>query len=301
MLAHRPFVGRQDLGRGLLPEVRLQKRKVAAAAVANVPADQIERGLFQRPDRLGQVELLGPRVGVDEVPQRVLLGPLDLPVPLDGLAIPLAKRVVEGVAVQVPVAQERQLVVGVVPFRRQIDAGHVADLPDRDHDVVEVAVLLEQLEGLFSIEVLAREMPGRLKKRDDLDGVEPPVAHLARELVDVFRVPAAPQRRLAVVVHQIPVVSHDVVHDGVNQRHGPVAPGLLRHDLGKDRIREEMPDDLVAAGGRLPDPVGVACRLPSAFVGHLIAGAVERAGGKARHRRDLGEPLHRLEGLVAVA
>ena len=52
-------------------------------------------------------------------------------------------------------------------------------------------------------------------------------------------------------------------HDIVYQCNRPVAPILVRNDLGEDAVDEDVPDDFIAAGRRFPCPVRVLCGLPA--------------------------------------
>jgi len=78
-------------------------------------------------------------------------------------------------------------------------------------------------------------------------------------------------------------------------------PRRVGDDLGEDGIDEEMAHDLIAAGRCLPDPSLIVGDLPARLVGHLVSGPFNGPRRKALHRCDLGETLHRLERLVAVA
>ena len=59
----------------------------------------------------------------------------------------------------------------MIPFCGQIDAGNPAYLGDGDHDVIQVAVLFEQLEGFVFIYFFAGEVVCRLQESDNFDGV----------------------------------------------------------------------------------------------------------------------------------
>ena len=121
---HRELVVRQhDQRPGPLEPIRHRiDRHVEPSGVGHRPFDLIDRNLAQRAERLHEIELLraSPH-GIDEVPQRIALGPLDLPASLEALPVHVQDRRIRFVQQQRIVREERQLVVRMVDVTRNHD------------------------------------------------------------------------------------------------------------------------------------------------------------------------------------
>ena len=71
-------------------------------------------------------------------------------------------------------------------------------------------MLVEHLERLLPVYVLAREFVRELEEGNEFGAVQPPIPDRGGIVVHVFRVPPAPERRLAVGIDQVIVMPEDV-------------------------------------------------------------------------------------------
>ncbi len=150
---------------------------------------------------------------------------------------------------------------------------------------------------------VAGHRKGELQAGGKFGAVELTVVDCGREPVHVLRIPTAPERRLAVHVHEIQVMREDVVHDANVVGSEAGAFGRIGgHELPHHGMGERLGADLIAAGVALPLPAGIGRVAPAVGIGELEALALERARGEtgvgvdALQALQCGEQTPRLAG-----
>jgi hypothetical protein len=97
-----------------------------------------------------------------------------------------------------PIRDKSEKIIRVVPVHAHLnafvfEARRIGDAGHRNHDVVEVTVLLDQLECFFFVKGFACNCVAKLEGRDNLRAVQTAIIHCLGEGVHVFGIPARPQ------------------------------------------------------------------------------------------------------------
>src|SRR5262245_53599107 len=251
--AYRRFVIRQYYQSLFVIEFVIQSIywNVQLARVDHSPRDLIHRDFLQRVDRFVTIKLFASAPhGVDEIPERVTLGALDLPGAFERLDVNLAQLRIGFIVEQWIIRQESQFVI------RMVDAARVVNLLVARQQVV--AALGDQLVVSLLVARIAGDVTGDAQVREDVQRAQP---RLVRVGPDLFRPPPPPSRALAVDVDQLIVVVQDMIGHPRDDAADLSLLGLVRYQVVINRVAERMADDLVRAGVALPPPFPVACWL----------------------------------------
>src|SRR5205814_9280214 len=110
--------------------------------------------------------------GVDEIPKRTPLDLLDFPMIADGCGIFGAQLVIKREMIKHPIRHKPKQIVGVVPIHAHLDpfvleAGRVGDARHWSHDVIQIAMVVDELERSLFVELFAVYSVGELTRGDD--------------------------------------------------------------------------------------------------------------------------------------
>src|SRR5262245_16135608 len=273
------------------PVIQSIRRNIQPARVDHSPRDLIHRDFLERADRFVTIKLFASAShGVDEIPERVALGALDMPGAFERLDVNLAQLRIGFIVEQWIIRQESQFVI------RMVNAARVVNLQIARQQVV--AVFGDQLVVSLLVAQIAGDVTGDAQVREDVQRAQP---RLVRVDPDLLRPPPPPSRALAVRVDQLIVVVKNVVGHPRDDAADLSLLGLVRDQVVINRVAEIMADDLVRAGVALPTPFAVGRVMPFAVLRlDVFADLDERSRVEAGNARDLFQPQHRLEALPGV-